>query len=253
MNADRFGRVLLTVLFVALLSGPFSAAGFEDVGDLATPFQDPLLAVPNVLDSGVMLPGDSQPVPCPAVKDFATPLALTEAVDLTLCNNAQIKAAWATIKVQAAAAGVARAAYFPVLSGSVSHRKDKTRFPDANIKTRTIDSSPINSALTWRLFDFGGRGANHDAAVQSLAAALANHNAVLQKTLATVIQTYFDAQVARAAWQAKEQNEEIARSTLETAKRRETKGAGSTSDTLQAATSLARATLEKNRSRGTFQ
>lgn len=252
MNADRCGRAVLAALLVALLAGPSAAAGFEDVGELAPPFQDPLLAVPNELTSGVVLPGDGQPAPCPAVKDFATPLALTEAVDLALCNNAQVKAAWANIKVQAAATGVARAAYFPTLAGSLSHREDRTSFPDSTIKTRTIDSSPINGAFTWRLFDFGGRGANHDAAVQSLAAALANHNAVLQKTLAAVVQAYFDAQATRAAWQAKEQNEEIARSTLETARRRETKGAGSTNDTLQAATALARATLEKNRAQGTY-
>ena len=66
---------------------------------------DPLLATPEVAVTGVALPGDAAPVTCPALKDFATPLALGEAVDLALCNNPQIQSDWANIKIQAAALG----------------------------------------------------------------------------------------------------------------------------------------------------
>lgn len=242
----------MAALLILVLPPNLPAAAFDAPTELATPFQDPLMAEPEQLERGAVLPGDGAPVSCPVAKDFSAPLRLSEAVDLALCNNAQVKMAWAAIKVQAAASGVARAAYFPTLSGSLSYREDKTSYPGSGIKSRTIDNSPINAALTWRLLDFGGRGANLDAANQALVAAMANHDAMLQKTLATVIQAYFDAQVAKAAWQAKEHNEEIARNTLATAKRREDKGEGSTGDTLQATTALARASLENNRARGGY-
>jgi outer membrane protein len=249
---------MTTVLAAVLLVWPLSAASavsapsLDSLGELATPFADPLFAAPEALEKGVALPGDGRPALCPTVKDFSAPLQLAEAVDLALCNNAQIKAAWAGIKVQAAATGVARAAYFPVLSGTASYREDKTRYSGAGNPTSSVDSTPLNGSAMWRIFDFGGRGASLEAANQGLAAALASHNAALQKTLAEVIQAYFDTQVAKAAWQAKEQNEEIARSTLDTAKRRETKGAGSASDTLQAGTGLAKASLERSRAQGTY-
>ncbi|MCL2459090.1 MAG: TolC family protein [Desulfobulbus sp.] len=250
MSAERF--VLCALL---LLPHPLHAQALEPVRELVTPFQDPLATTPEELDAGVALPGDSRPVGCPMVRDSFSfgPLALAEAVDLALCNNAQIKATWAEIKLQAANAGVARSAYLPTLSGSISRREDTTRYPGSSITTQRITNTPINSVFSWRLLDFGTRGANHDAAMLALAAALASHHAMLQQTLATVVQDYFNAQVALAVWQAKESNEKIAGNTLEAAKRRETKGAGTSSDTLQAATALARATLEKNRAQGAYR
>ncbi|MCL2791352.1 MAG: TolC family protein [Desulfobulbus sp.] len=245
MNAEWLGR-LFVCLWVVL---PLSAHAWE----LDSPWPDPLQTNPKELDTGVTLPGDNQPGNCPAFKDFSNPLTLAEAVDLALCNNTQVRAAWSDIKAQAAAAGVARAAYLPVVSGSISRRNDSTRYPGSRIPTQKISSTPLNGVLSWRLFDFGGRGANHDAAMHSLAAALATHNAVLQKTLATVVQSYFDAQVAQSAWQAKTLSEEIAGNTLAAAKRREAKGAGTSGDTLQATTALARAALEKNRAQGNYR
>lgn len=219
---------------------------------LSTPFQDPWYASPEVIRSGVILPGDDGSASCPAQKDFATPLALGEAVDLALCNNAQIKMTWAGIKVSAAAAGEAKAAYLPTVSATLSRLNDQTRHPDSNTPISSINSNTVYGTLSWRLFDFGGRAANQEVARRGLIAALANHDAMLQKTLSGVIQAYFNAQTSQAAWQAKQQNEDIALSTLETAMRREVRGAGAHSDTLQATTALARAVLDKNRAIGAY-
>ena len=253
MNAEQRIRILLAALLLALPSY-VNAVGLESVRELSTPFEDPLLAAPKELANGVALPGDSQPVSCPAFKDFSTPLALTEAVDLALCNNSQVKAAWADIKARAAAVGAARAAYLPTLSASVSYRNDTTRYSEDRMSAQKITTAPpVNGLFSWRLFDFAGRGASHDAAKHNLAAALASHNAQLQQTLATVVQSYFDAQVAQAAWRTKKLSEDIAQNTLEAAKRREAKGAGTSGDRLQAATALAKATLDKNRAEGAYR
>jgi len=214
---------------------------------------DPLLAMPDALEMGVTLPGDTVPPPCPVQKDFSTPLTLGEAADLALCNNPQIQVAWANIKIQAAALGEARSAYLPTLSGSVSRINDEIRYPGTDIAPATINRNTATAALNWRIFDFGGRATNRLAAEDLLAAALASHDATLQKTLASVIESYFDAVTARALAVARTQNEEITGNTLASAKRREEKGAISRSDTLQAATAHARAILEKNRAESAYE
>ena len=246
MNAEWPSLVVVALLALA------SPAHAGVVEAFVLP-QDPLLTAPGELKEGVPLPGDDAPAACPSVKDFSIPLTLAEAVDLALCNNTRIKAAWADIKAEAAATGVARAAYLPSLSGSISSMHDTVRFPGAGLPAQNINTTPISATFAWRLFDFGLRGANHDAAMQALAAALASHDAVLQQTLATVVQSYADAQIALSAWQAKGLSEKIARSTLESARRREAKGAGTSGDTLQATTALAWARMETNRTQGGYQ
>jgi outer membrane protein len=206
--------------------------------------------MPEVVDAGVILPGDTAPIPCSVRKDFSAPLTLNEAVDLALCNNSQIRIAWTNIKIQAGAVGEARAAYLPALTGSLSRVNDRLRFSDSRQPSGTINRNTAQGSLTWRLFDFGGRAANHQAAENLLAAALANHNATLQRALAAVIQAYFEAVTARSALIAKTAGEEIAENTLHSATQREEKGASSRSDTLQATTALAKTRLEKNRAQG---
>ncbi|HVZ45072.1 MAG TPA: TolC family protein [Ramlibacter sp.] len=241
--------VLLAVGFVscarALAATPFQ---------LDLPLRDPLQGTsPPVLESGATLPGEIAPVPCPAGEAFALPLGLGEAVDLALCNNPQIKAAWANIKVQAGALGEARAAYLPTLSATINRLNTHNSYPDSALPGNTNLGTTASATLNWRLFDFGGRQANREAANRLLIAAIASHDAALQKTLTGVIQAYFDAQTAQATAQAKERNETIARSTLDSTTRRASRGVAARSDTLQATTALAKVTLERNRARGTYQ
>jgi outer membrane protein len=240
---------LRNAIVVALLSFVQSAHAF----DYAAPFIDPLRTLPDRIESGVSLPGDSRPATCPVSKDFSNPLSLAEAVDLALCNNPQIKAAWASIKVQASSVGEARAAYLPTLTGTTNYQITHTINPGSNVAATTTNGQAIYATLAWRLFDFGGRGANLESANRLLVSAITNHEAALQKKLTAVIQAYFDAHTANATLQAKVQNESIAGNTLETAQRREARGAVARSDTLQATTALAKASLEKNRAIGSYQ
>lgn len=244
-QAQRIALIIATL--VLLVARPASAF------DLATPFIDPLHTLPPIIESGVSLPGDVEPVPCPVSKDFPSPLALSEAVDLALCNNPQIRSAWAAIKIQAGAVGEARAAYLPTLSATANSMQTHTTYPGSNVAATTTQGQTIYGTLSWRLFDFGGREANRESANSLLVAAIATHDAALQKTLAAVIQSYFDAQTARATLQAKEQNEAIASNTLDSAQRREAHGAVSRGDTLQATTALAKASLDRSRATGDYQ
>ncbi|MDA8417834.1 MAG: TolC family protein [Desulfobacteraceae bacterium] len=245
--------VNLTRLAVTILAASFFIPAAARAFDLAYPLADPLHTEPAELREGVVLPGDREPVPCAVRQDFSRPLALGEAVDLALCNNPQIKASWADIRVQAGALGEARAAYLPTLNGALSRTNDRIHYSDSRYLSTSQDSNTAQATLDWRLFDFGARAANRKAAEDLLAAALATHQATLQRALTGVVQAYFDAISGRAAVEAKREGEEIARETLRSAQKRELKGVGTQSDTLQAATALAKAQLDKNRAQGDYQ
>lgn len=248
MNANPI-RIGTFILF-ALLACRFSAFGLDSQYPF---FVDPLGARPDVLEKGVVLPGDQAPAGCPEKKDISESLALGEAVDLALCNNPQIKSAWANIKVQAGAVGEARAAYLPTLNGSVGRTHDRISYPDSNYPVSSVDRSTFQGGLNWRLFDFGGRAANRRAAQNMLTAALAYHNATVQKILSDVTQAYFDAMTAKATLQAAKESGAIANMTLESAQARIGKGVISQSDLLRATAALAKAALEYNRSQGNYQ
>jgi outer membrane protein len=223
---------------------PVFAAGFPDV------IQDPLLASPPVLSTNAALPDEAAPIVCPAAIDLNHPLALGDAVDASLCNNPQLRETWAAIKVQASEVGLARAAYLPTISTTISHLQTNTSFPSFPAADTNVKGISRYESLTWRLFDFGGRAANREAANQMLVSALASHDAAIQKDLATVIGAYFEAMTAKSALESRNTVMTLAQSTLSATQRREKKGVAALSDTLQAKTALAKAELAKQRAEG---
>lgn len=255
MNAKRYvwHRRFGAALGIWAICAAAQAREWEDI--MTTPFVDPLLTRPPLLDTGKVLPGDAQVHGCDGMAyESAKPMTLSDAIDLALCHNPQVQSAWASIKVQAAQVGETRAAYLPTINVGLSQLNQKTQYPESQFQVNTDRTSDSEYyTLTWRLLDFGSRGANRRSANALLEAALASHDAVLQKTMANVIGLYFDAQTARASREAKENNETLARQTLEAAKRREARGAGAQSDTLQAQTSLAKAELEYARAIGVHE
>ena len=220
---------------------------------------DVLKTSPAIIkNDDVNLPGDVQPIVCndeiakvPA--SVLHDLNLTQAIDIAVCRNPQVKAAWALIKVQAAALGEARAAYYPNLSVSKGIVNDLTTYPGTNFPSTSLQSQTLYGTLSWRLWDAGARAAAERSANAYLSAALAGHDAQLQKTINTVIGAYYETQTARANWQAKTKAEQLAQLTVDASERRQHLGAGALTDTLQASTALAKASLEKERSFGAYR
>lgn len=234
------------------------AQGQEPPAPLEMPpsfIEDPLLTVPPEVFIGKSLPGDAGVIRCPTTYEASKNLNLELAIDLALCRNPKIKSAWAAIKIQAAALGEARAAYFPVLNGSISRLNDQTNYPNPsdNLSPTYVRGTMVYANLLWRIFDFGGRNANRRSANYLLDAALASHDAAIQRALVNVVEKYFETQTALAVWQAKEASADYAKQTLAVSERREARGAGALTDTLQAATALAKASLESNRAQGNYQ
>lgn len=246
-------RGVVSMLVMWMVCAGVQARDWKDA--VAAPFVDPLRTRPAVLEKGWSLPGDTEVVDCDGSRYESTKLlTLSDAIDLALCQNPQVQSTWAGIKVQAAQVGEARAAYLPTLTAGASYLNQKTQYPESKFQGDTQRKSPSEYyTLTWRLLDFGTRGANHRSASALLQAALASHDAMLQKTIANVIGLYFDAQTALASRDAKEANEARAGQVLEAAQKRETRGVGAQSDTLQARTALAKAELEHARAIGVHE
>ncbi len=247
----RIGHRLAMWMLAAAMATAISARAGDWTGLVPLAFADPLLTRPPSFNLGDMS-GDSNHDCDPTPDSLSQPLTLSDAVALAWCHNPQIQAAQATVVLQATQVGEARAAYLPTLNVGMSRLNQKTTTPQSQLTLRSEQTSNSQYAtLTWRLLDFGGRGANRRAAEAMLDAALASRNAQLQKTLTHVVGAYFDVQTAKANRKAKEETATLMRQTLAVAIRREARGAGAQSDTLQARTALAKAELESGRALGT--
>ncbi len=215
---------------------------------------DPLRARPGRLDSAAPLPGDTAAIDCTEpVAPPAHPLSLAEAVDLALCRSPQVQAAWAAIKIQAAGLGQSRAAWLPTANATLSRLHSQTIYPGMSASNTSSTGDTAYAGLTWRLFDFGARSADNESAARLLDAALANHDAALQKTLSSVVGDFFDAVSAHAAVRSRADATRYAQETLDATLRREAKGAAPVSDTLQARAALAKARLAQQRAVGDLQ
>lgn len=244
---DRL-KIAIPFAAVLLLSGSMA-----DAFEFPYLLKDPLGAMPDVVEKGVVLPGDSSPVPKDFHKDFTQPLALHEAVDMALSSNPKISSAWADIKVQAGSLGEAYATYLPTLNGIVNWTLDSIHYSSSNYSSSDTNRFNVQASLNWRILDFGGRDANRRSYKHLLTAALSTYDATIQDTLTSVIQAYFDSMSASALLKAKKENVDIARGTLRSAEEREAKGVVSKSDTLRATTELSKALLEQNRAEGDYQ
>jgi outer membrane protein len=180
-------------------------------------------------------------------------LSLAHAVDLALCNNADIQSAAATVRVRAAQVGEARSQYWPALTATATELRESTQYPGAALPATTDTAVTLYGALNWRLFDFGGRRADSQAASKLLEVALGTQDATIQRVLGSVVEAYFDAVTGKALLNNKAEDETLARETLASAERRMGRGEGAQGDALQAKTALARATLDSNRARGTYE
>jgi outer membrane protein len=222
----------------------------------AFPFgwQDPLQTRPNQVILREVFKDDEMTSICNSsssdILNLHAPLLLPNAVDMAMCQNPQIKAAWAAIKIQAAASGEARAAYLPTVNGTISKLRNNTQYTD-NVTPESSQQGITNYAnFTWRLFDFGTRSANLESASHLLAAATTSHNAAVQKMITSVVAAYFDALTAQAAHKARQESVELATIAWQATKRREANGVAATSDTLQANAALTKAQLALSRAQG---
>ena len=257
MNVNKNPALRHALALGVVVLGTWSGVSAQTHGPdwaerLGTPFNDPLLTRPPVLDTGSLLPDDTTAMPCPdADSPLPQPLTLGAAVATALCHNPRLQRSWATIRVHAAQLGEARSAYLPTLQLGISRQDERNSTPSWSRPAERQYTSEF-ATLTWRLLDFGGRNANQRAAEALLAAALSGHDAETQNALTEVVSAYFETQTAVATLQAKHAAQSVAQQTLDTARRRAAHGSLAPSDVLQAVTAVARAELDSSRAHGSY-
>jgi outer membrane protein len=234
-----------------VLCSPLTGAGAFDIfrTDLAVPPEP----------SGAMLHSEN-PENQKGICVFGTlgqPLNLTEAIERSLCNNPKTREAWATVKVQSAGVGIAKAAFLPTVSASWQATRDNTMtnirgFPGLSSRQRATERA-YSVSLSWVLYDFGGRSAALANATELLAAAQATHEATLQDTFMNTAKDYYAAQAAYGNLVATDDIEQASQESFKAASSRVDKGIAPISDQLQAQTVYAQAVYSRTKAQGDWQ
>ncbi|MFQ3594966.1 MAG: TolC family protein [Sphingomonadaceae bacterium] len=178
-------------------------------------------------------------------------LAVADWADLALCRNPQTRAAWAGYRVSSANFGIARAEQLPSVGLNAGGAIGGAQFLNApGSQFAKTQSGFASIAISWLLYDFGGRSARIAAADAEVAASFAAFADIAQDI---VLQTAVAANrliALQAAFEAAEANRESAAAAFDAASERERVGTGLKADRLQAEAALAEAELVKRRVEG---
>jgi len=173
----------------------------------------------------------------PAPHDGA--ISLAEIIDVALANNPATRTAWLEARAAEASLGSERSAYFPEVDVLASATRSRPAAQGVSASTTIAPSL----ALTYLLFDFGGRDAQFEQARQTLIAADFAHNAAIQDVVLRVQQTYYTLLDAKALLAAQEATIKERRANLDAAEARHNAGVATIADVLQARTALSQARL----------
>jgi len=213
----------------------------------AVDFSDPFVTGAQLPRPPAFVTAGDEPVyaPCPP-PPAGTVYGVIEVVDLALCRNPQTREAWSSARVQAAQLGVAQAEWLPSVDGRFT--VGRTRSDGQTTRQR---GAALNGS--WLLFDFGARAANVDSARHLLRAASATLDATVHGVFLDALQSYYQAQAARAAVTAAVDAERASRESLAAAELRYRVGVATPADRLQAQTALSQATLTRQRAEGVWR
>ncbi|WP_179405499.1 TolC family protein [Burkholderia guangdongensis] len=189
------------------------------------------------------------------------PLELDDAILHAICGNPQVRRAWAEARANAAALGVADAAYLPTLEMAAGIERDtqSTTYDASAAGAGSISQSQNISSkygalnLSWVLFDFGKRSAARRQAHALLAAMNAAQDETLQAVFFNAAEAFYALRDAQASLDAARGTEAIAHESLAEATAKHEAGAGTLADRLQASTSYWRAVLDRVGAEGDTQ
>jgi outer membrane protein len=176
--------------------------------------------------------------------NWQQPLTLADVANASLCHNPQTREMWANARIQAAQLGVAKSAYLPTVTDTVS-----SNMGVLNPESATRGNPNLNVAnslvASYLLYDFGNRKANIESARQLLLAASATQSSVVQSILLNTIAAYYQVQANIAALSAAQQAERAAEESFKAANARYQAGVATPADKLQAQTAYAQLTLQR--------
>ena len=168
----------------------------------------------------------------------AEPLTLAKAIDIALTNNPQTRTTWLQARAAEAALGAEKSAYLPEIDLNATAGRTRTSSGASTFFTPSV-------ALTYLLFDFGGREASVEQARQTLIAANLIHDQAIQDVILRTEQVYYDYLDAKALLAAQESTIRERRTSLDSTEARHNAGVATIADVLQARTALSQAELNR--------
>jgi outer membrane protein len=184
--------------------------GCNDTRDLAPPAPDTPWPIPT---SALPTPEEVAPVAtvAPAEVNPAHEYSLAELIDIAERRNQATRVAWEEARQAAIDVGIAKAALLPALTASAigGYQRIALPFPTDLVPrgfiTANTEEVLPTLAISYLLFDFGGREAAVNAARQLSVAANVTFTQAHQKLIFAVAKAYFLLDGADAALRAAEQ------------------------------------------------
>ena len=182
--------------------------------------------------------------------DPAHPYSLAELIDIAETNNPQTHIAWERAKQAADRLGIARSAYYPVLSGIAAFADQRiiSPFPKplAPRGYTMVEVPAVVPELTldYLLFDFGKREARIDQATAEKLAAGAGFIRANQAVAFRVATAYYNLQTAQERLVAAQDTLKTAQTTEDAAEARLSNGRATRPDLLNAKAETAQATFD---------
>jgi len=160
-------------------------------------------------------------IPEPRVTAAGNKYDLPALIDIALSNNPDTRQTWDQARAAAAAYGVSRAPFYPVVGAQVpgGYEREIFQLPGQNAVLKQWQVTPM-LAFTYTLLDFGRRDAGAASARAQLAAANFSFNRKLQDVVFATQRSFYAIGAAKAAVQAAEQNVELAKTDDEAVSRR---------------------------------
>ena len=179
-------------------------------------------------------------------------ITLPQVIDVALTNNPATREAWLNARAAEAALGSRRSAYLPEvdLNANVTRQKSATQ-GGRSIFLQTSYGPQL--ALSYLLFDFGGRAAQVEEARQGLIAADFEHNQAIQDVILRTEQAYYGYLDARALLESQDATIKERQTQLNAAEARHDAGVATIADVLQAKTALSQAQLTRESIEGNLR
>lgn len=181
------------------------------------------------------------PEGCSGVDLTAKGLTLADLTAVAICNNPALSADYMSLKSKEAALGAAKSGYLPAVTvkGEGSLSGSKTEHEDSVQK----EPYSASAALSWLIYDFGGRSSNIGLNKAYLNAAEHAYDAALQETVLKVHSAYLRVLGAKESLKSARASMKTYKKSFEESSRRYDLGMVSLVDKLQAKTAYEQSTL----------
>jgi len=198
----------------------------------------------------------SRPQTTVAAIDPNKTYTLAELIDIAEHNNPRTRIVWERAKQRAAALGVAKSAYYPILAGiaAVADERIINPFPKPlapdGFTMVMVPAVVAQLKVQYLLFDAGERAAHVDASIQEQIAAGANFIQANQQVAFAVASGYYRLLTAQERLQAAEETLKTAQTTRDAAEARLSNGRATLPDVLNARSEAAQAVFDRESADG---